>query len=165
MALINCPECGKQVSDTAPSCPHCGYQLKGEANMSHTQISKPKKKNSALTTILVVIAIILFIIYVVSSMGGGSNSNKSSSPSHDNILAYNYSKDFVKQNLKSPSTAEFPGTSEKIKHTTYLGGDKYKIESWADSQNSFGAMVRTKFSCTITFVGDKVRCEDLVIEE
>lgn len=25
MALINCPECGKEYSDTSESCPHCGY--------------------------------------------------------------------------------------------------------------------------------------------
>lgn len=25
MALVPCPECGKQMSDQAPSCPHCGY--------------------------------------------------------------------------------------------------------------------------------------------
>lgn len=25
MALIKCPECGKEYSDTAASCPHCGY--------------------------------------------------------------------------------------------------------------------------------------------
>lgn len=28
MALITCPECGQQVSDTAKACPHCGYVLK-----------------------------------------------------------------------------------------------------------------------------------------
>ena len=28
MALINCPECGKNVSDTIESCIHCGYVLK-----------------------------------------------------------------------------------------------------------------------------------------
>ena len=27
MALITCPECGKQVSDKANSCPNCGYPL------------------------------------------------------------------------------------------------------------------------------------------
>ncbi len=27
MALISCPECGKQISDSTPSCPHCGYQF------------------------------------------------------------------------------------------------------------------------------------------
>ncbi len=28
MALINCPECGKQISDLSSVCIHCGYQLK-----------------------------------------------------------------------------------------------------------------------------------------
>lgn len=28
MALMECPECSKSVSDTAESCPSCGYQLK-----------------------------------------------------------------------------------------------------------------------------------------
>lgn len=27
MALINCPECGKQVSDAAVSCPACGHPI------------------------------------------------------------------------------------------------------------------------------------------
>ena len=27
MALIFCPECGKQISDQAPACIHCGYPL------------------------------------------------------------------------------------------------------------------------------------------
>jgi DNA-directed RNA polymerase subunit RPC12/RpoP len=27
MALINCPECGKQVSDKAASCPNCGNPI------------------------------------------------------------------------------------------------------------------------------------------
>lgn len=27
MALINCPECGKQVSDKANACPNCGYPI------------------------------------------------------------------------------------------------------------------------------------------
>ena len=28
MALIICPECGKEVSTAADSCPHCGYPIK-----------------------------------------------------------------------------------------------------------------------------------------
>lgn len=27
MALINCPECGKQISDKAPACIHCGNPM------------------------------------------------------------------------------------------------------------------------------------------
>ena len=27
IALINCPECNKEISDKAETCPHCGYKL------------------------------------------------------------------------------------------------------------------------------------------
>ncbi len=32
MALIDCPECGSQVSDRAPTCPHCGVPIALAAN-------------------------------------------------------------------------------------------------------------------------------------
>ncbi|MCR4902245.1 MAG: DUF2225 domain-containing protein [Butyrivibrio sp.] len=28
MALIDCPECGGKVSDSAEACPNCGYAVK-----------------------------------------------------------------------------------------------------------------------------------------
>jgi len=31
MALIACPECGRQVSDQAAACPDCAYPLRGSA--------------------------------------------------------------------------------------------------------------------------------------
>ena len=30
MALINCPECNVQISDSASACPHCGAPLNSE---------------------------------------------------------------------------------------------------------------------------------------
>lgn len=32
MALIKCPECGKEISDKAEACPHCGISFKTENN-------------------------------------------------------------------------------------------------------------------------------------
>ncbi len=32
MALIKCPECGKEVSDAASNCPNCGYPLRRATN-------------------------------------------------------------------------------------------------------------------------------------
>lgn len=37
MALIKCPECGKEISDKAPACIHCGFPL--------SKLKKEKKKN------------------------------------------------------------------------------------------------------------------------
>ena len=32
MALIKCPECGNEVSDSAEICPKCGYGIKKYLN-------------------------------------------------------------------------------------------------------------------------------------
>lgn len=34
MALINCPECGKDVSTSADACPHCGYPINKQASLN-----------------------------------------------------------------------------------------------------------------------------------
>lgn len=36
MALIKCPECGKEVSDRAPACPNCGTLLKMKLKNTNT---------------------------------------------------------------------------------------------------------------------------------
>lgn len=91
---------------------------------------------------------------------------KQSTPtsSSEDLLAYNYAEDFVKQQLKSPSTAKFPGIWDgKRDHITKLGNREYKINSYVDSQNGFGAMLRSNWSCVIYFEGDKVGYRDLII--
>ena len=82
----------------------------------------------------------------------------------DRLEAYIYTEDFVKKRLKSPSSAIFPDAKARDESVLYLGDGKYKIKSYVDSQNSFGAMLRTKFSCEITFADGMVTCNSLVIE-
>lgn len=38
MALIPCPECGKQVSSAAVSCPDCGYPIAEQKNEGYVSI-------------------------------------------------------------------------------------------------------------------------------
>ncbi|MDX2008216.1 MAG: hypothetical protein SFU83_23480 [Meiothermus sp.] len=51
----------------------------------------------------------------------------------------------IQDNLKAPRTAKFPGWTEYPKVWKY--GTGYRVRSWVDSQNSFGAMVRTDYLC------------------
>jgi len=37
MALIKCPECGKEISDIAPACIHCGYPTQKQTESSTTK--------------------------------------------------------------------------------------------------------------------------------
>ena len=54
MALIQCPECGKEVSDKARACPHCGNPAIPAA------IQKPEKHPSkARRAVLIVLAVCL----------------------------------------------------------------------------------------------------------
>lgn len=69
MALITCPECGREVSDKAAACPYCGNPLKEnpETEMSTKvdAVSAAQKKNylkySLLLWPLYVVEIIVFI--------------------------------------------------------------------------------------------------------
>jgi hypothetical protein len=44
MALIACPECGKQVSNSAPACPNCGAPI---AQMTRAQAQAQTAKKEA----------------------------------------------------------------------------------------------------------------------
>jgi hypothetical protein len=67
------------------------------------------------------------------------------------ILAEDACHDAVKAQLKSPSSASFPGGQV----TERSGG--YVVEGAVDSQNSFGAMIRNTFTCTVAGDNDSVR--------
>lgn len=59
MALITCPECGKQISDVAKACPGCGYPI----NKSFSQKSiQSNDQNKTKIIIGVVIAITVAIV-------------------------------------------------------------------------------------------------------
>ena len=85
MALIKCPECGKEISDKATSCPNCGAPVSNQNNtgapVSSTKVAKPvkeKKKGSCLKTILIVIAVLL-VLGIIGNLIGGDKENETNS--------------------------------------------------------------------------------------
>ena len=62
----------------------------------------------------------------------------------NHVGAYVYMQQFVERKLKSPKTADFPGPASK--YCRPLGDYRYRVDAYVDSQNSFGALIRTKFS-------------------
>lgn len=112
----------------------------------------------------------IILLIIIANLGKDKNSEntitekKQKSSNDKRFLAYNYSTQYVKQKLKSPSTAKFPNMFEKINHIKDLGNDQYFINSWVDSQNGFGAMIRSEFSCKITIKEDVVSVDDLAIK-
>lgn len=63
--------------------------------------------------------------------------------------AWSYATLFVERELKSPRSAKYPFAAASNGAVTYLGNDTYLVKSYVDSENSFGAMIRTNFTLTI----------------
>lgn len=60
----------------------------------------------------------------------------------------------VEARLVSPSTADY-GTQEQSyqKSVKVLDGGRYLVHGWVDSQNRFGAMIRSRFEIELRYVG------------
>lgn len=139
MALVNCKECGKQVSTEAVACPSCGAKT-------------PKK-----TGILGWFALAFFTI-LVAQCSLSSNNTQSIAQSPEQIKYQAKQKllsdakfacrGFVEKSLKSPATAEFQNYN-KFAANQDSGSNNYWVSGYVDSQNSFGAMIRTNFACEL----------------
>ena len=80
-------------------------------------------------------------------------------PAHSPASAWLAVKGYVKDRLKAPTTARFPGgaltsATEFVKHA---GDGVYLSVSHVDSQNAFGATIRERFAAQVTWLPDKER--------
>lgn len=63
--------------------------------------------------------------------------------------AYLTAQDYVRKELKTPSRAEFPSFSDKM--MILPTGWKFVVTGVVDSQNSYGAMLRSTYFCDIVY--------------
>lgn len=70
----------------------------------------------------------------------------------DSSMAYVMSQKFIKQRLKAPTTAKFPWSGDPAVKIQYVGDCKHKIQAYVDSQNGFGAMIRTTYYIELQYI-------------
>lgn len=160
MALIKCRECGAQVSTKAKTCPSCGGQ--------------PKKPMSMLRFIGYLVAgfVVLFGIRAChdaqqakltpaelaareqaratrqaeeAKKAAEKKARDDEKACSNDVSAFVMSQSFVKQRLKAPASADFPNISSEGVKTSYMGDCTHQVLAYVDSQNSFGAKIRTKY--------------------
>lgn len=112
-----------------------------------------KGRNIALVVAGVFALVVAFV--AVSVMTGPRSSPGSTDTDGDELGAWVVCQQQMDKQLKAPATAEYPSSREvRISKS----GSTYTIRGWVDSQNSFGALVRTDFICTaISTGGDNYR--------
>ena len=93
------------------------------------------------------------LLFIGCAYDGRTQEPRTPTPQHDWAGAWTVCEKFVKGKLKTPSTAKFPSIwSGHSQYVTYLGDKQYRVESYVDAQNIFGAMLRTNFNCKVEHV-------------
>ena len=124
-----CKYCAMMIPKEAKYCPHCR-----------------KRQGTSTGVKILAVLLFLFLIGFISSLSK-TGSNFSSTLSDRAFTAWAVHELFVKNALKAPGTAEFaPQSASKVET---VGKDTYKITSYVDAQNSFGAKIRNYYTIVL----------------
>lgn len=140
MSLIKCPECGKEVSNTALTCPNCGYSI-NQINQQPVIVPSPpntptpsrKKKHSyGCLTIMVGLLIVFAAIATVMSltMDNATSTNKKS------VLAKELDLTTEQEN-KMTAIFQSCGIGEIVSATKFQGDETHTSYHLSDAETSF----------------------------
>lgn len=110
-------------------------------------MQKPKSDRIG---ILVTFGIFILIIGSIAKCAFSENEPENYWSADNSHGAYWCSQSYVKANLKSPASADFPLSDYK---SWRLDTANYVIKGYVDSQNGFGAMIRTNWRTEMVFNG------------
>lgn len=138
------------MSQKAPTCPQCGHPNKKANHLSGRET-------------LFFLTIGAGVLWWLASDGSESRALKAPpEPRYDAFQAQVDCEDYVKKNLKAPSTAKFAPHHE----LNISGKDQgpWTVVGHVDAQNAFGAQIRSTYHCIVHYEDTKVYLDSLHIE-
>jgi hypothetical protein len=162
-AVITCPSCGRQLAVVGAgrtNCP-CGQSIEVAVlppplpvrppPIYHTApvpvpiVGRKQTSNAALTVAILGIAfvgLLGFLAYYGSDYNPPGAAARQPTSDYDIVEMQVKAERAVKQRLKAPSTAKFPGMFEQSAYRISKTTNGYILKGWVDAQNGFGAMIR-----------------------
>jgi len=129
-----------------------GDPPKDESGVAGTTGNQGEKKKPSAAVQLIGLFIGMGIMIALLSGGEEPVANASDCWGNDKSDSIFYAEEAVKKRLRSPGTAKFPWRAPDI---APIDGQKcaWRVTGYVDSQNGFGAMVRTSYTVEVTFTG------------
>lgn len=155
MALQSCRECGERVSSEAPTCPHCGATDPAGTGARAGARALPTAPEKRKTGCAAWGCLGVIVIGAVGAIVGAINDPPAVAADRNNASnASGACHSFVEGRLKAPRSAKFDVSA--------MGAEPVDSLTWnawgaVDAQNSFGAMIRSQYTCRVRY--DRARDE------
>lgn len=115
-----------------------------------TSTEEQKHGNKMVALIAGGVVLVVAVVAVLwSVLSDGDDDDEPAVAGPDRYAAYDVCRQQVDLQLKAPATAEYPGVSLS---SVAQSGNTFTITSHVDSENSYGALIRTEWTCTATWV-------------
>ena len=147
--MKKCPECQSDISVLAKKCPNC-----------RSKISASTEKSKRVLIGIILLSFIFCLMALGAAGDPAPRVPEVQGPSE--IIAFAVSEGVVEKMLKAPSTAKFSQQRDVVD----LGEGRYRVKSFVDSQNGFGAMIRSDWETVLKYnAGDPMETSSWTIEK
>jgi uncharacterized protein YPO0396 len=168
MGLSTCRDCGNKVSDRAAACPMCGAPMKAKRGVV-----------SSLARVFLIVFVVIPVAVAVGLAVHSDGNSEQKTPEQRSaeraqrdaqmlsMDACGRAQEAVKTALKAPATAKFPGCAlEAHRYKIRATEDRstWWIEGYVDSQNSFGALMRSQFIVKMARKGEQWSVLNVAVE-
>lgn len=158
-----CPHCGTPVVDRMRTCTSCGKAVIPSALLAQAAPVQARSGLSKTSKFALLLIGIVLAIGVATLQWRPAGTSAPRAP--DSVDAFIMCRQFMTDRLKAPKTAEFPLSNDPGVVVTRLDGAQFRVQGFVDAQNGFGAMIRTRYDCTVRHTGgDQWRLEALTTE-
>jgi RNA polymerase subunit RPABC4/transcription elongation factor Spt4 len=145
-ATARCGDCHVVVPMSSKFCPNCGAAFDRRVER-YTDNKAQSEKLSAWLSAVLLVGLALFCFFGFPDASASRDKGGSSYAAH--VMA----EKFVTRELRSPASARFSGITDPETVISDLGAGRFRVSGYVDSQNGFGALLRSNYTCTVKYGG------------